>query len=222
MVNKRKGDARELRDKAKKMMTSDSHKGYNSCFEPFSERDEEILAKCCDEVSKSLQDIFAQYKKKTESNVQVVVEVDTGNSAIPPADQSSSSRLQKEEEEEESDDESESFEQTTQTEDESTSYRPDPPHRRSSTNSRRRSSSVGTLAQFLKRNSLDTGNGDRGTWGMGISEAILKFELRSHNELKLKLQKHEQERRLSDSGYLQALSKKNRMNDYHKLNSQRI
>ena len=248
MVNKRKGDARELRDKAKNKMTSDSHKGYNSCFEPFSERDEEILAKCCDEVSQSLQEIFAQYKRRTSvdntatskntvsnlqlqslANEEVVVEVETGDCILSTVDQSSSydddddDDDDDDEEEEEEEEESESCEQTTQTEtqteDDSTNYRPDPP-RNSSTNSRRRGSSVGTLAQFIKRNSLDTGNSDPNTLGVGISEAIRKFQFRSKDEDMLS--KREQERRLSDSGYLQALSKRNRMNDYHKLNSTRI
>ena len=227
MVNKRKGDARELRDKAKKKKTSESHKGYNSCFEPFSERDEEILAQCCNEVSKSLQDIFAQYEKKTERNLElqslanqeVVVEVET---ILSKADLPSSSRPSDDQE-----DGSESFEQTTQTaetqtEDDSTSHRPDPPPRRSSTNSRRRSS-VGTLAQFIKRNSLDAGKGDHNQNSSfdskGILEAIMKFQLRSNDGETLQMR--EAERRQSDSGYLEALSKRNRMNNYHKLNSNR-
>eukprot|EP00986_Skeletonema_menzelii_P000632 scaffold175_cov134-Skeletonema_menzelii.AAC.2 len=229
MVNKTKGDAKELRDKAKRKKTSESHKGYNSCFEPFSERDEEILAKCSNEVSKSLQDIFAQYEKKTERNLQlqnlanqeVVVEVETSDCILSKADLPSSSRLSGDQE-----DGSESFEQTTQTEtqteDDSTNYRPDPPPRRSSTTSRRRSS-VGTLAQFIKRNSLDAGKGDRDQNSAfdskGILEAIMKFQFRKEDGDTLQMR--EAERRQSDSGYLEALSKRNRMNDYHKLKSHR-
>jgi GAF domain-containing protein len=230
MVNKRKGDARELRDKAKKKMTSDSHKGYNSCFEPFSERDEEILAKCCYEVSKSLQAIFAQFEKKTERNLQlqslanqeVVVEVETGDCIISQADLSSSSRLG--DVQEDGSCEIETTQTETQTEDDSTNYRPDPPPRRSSTNSRRRSS-VGTLAQFIKRNSLDASIGDQNQVSAfdskGISEAIMKLKFRSPPDDDM-LRMRETERRQSDSEYLQALSKRNRMNDYHKLKSNRI
>ena len=232
MVNKRKGDARELRDMAKKKKTSNSHKGYNSCFEPFSERDEEILAKCCNEVSKSLQDIFAQYEKKTERNLQlanqakVVVEVETSDGIMSAANLPSSSRRR---DDQEDGSENESFGQTThtetQTEDDSTSYRPEPPHRRSSTNStRRRSSSVGTLAQFIKRNSLDSGQVNHNQVAAfdskGILEAIMKFQFRSSDGDALQMR--EAERRQSDSEYLQAMSKRSRMKDYHKRNSQRI
>lgn len=229
MVNKKKGNERELRDMAKKKKTSNSHKGYNSCFEPFSERDEEILAKCCNEVSKSLQAIFAQYEKKTERNLQlanqeVVVEVETSDGIMSAADLPSSSKRRNDQED--GSDENESFEQTTQTEtqteDDSTNYRPEPPNRRSSTNStRRRSSSVGTLAQFLKRNSLDSGkvnhNQIEAFDSKGILEAIMKFQFRSPDGDTRRIHS-----RQSDSEYLQAVSKRSRMKDYHKLNSQRI
>ena len=224
MVNKlKKGDAKELRDKAKKMKTSDSHKGYESVFEPFSIEDEAILRKCCAEVSKSLQHVFAQ-TKKIESN-PVVVEIETDNEdQTAPAKPSSLTQCDEEEDDDESDgDESSdeesdddetdysSLDQTTQTG--STGHRPTP---LPPSFSRRRSSASGSLSQFIRRNSLDVGNhNDRSQMAFdsrGVSEAVMKFKLRSENAEVL--QKREQERRQSDSEYLHALRKRTRMKDY--------
>jgi hypothetical protein len=223
MVNKlKKGDAKELRDNAKKMKTSYNHKGYESVFEPFSIEDEAILSKCCAEVSKSLQYVFAQ-TKKIESN-PVVVEIETDNEdQTAPANQPSSFTQCDEEEEEEDGDESSdeesdddetdysSLDQTTQTG--STGHRPTP---LPPSFSRRRSSASGSLSQFIRRNSLDVGNHhDRNQMAFdsrGISEAVMKFKLRSENAEVL--QKREQERRQSDSEYLHALRKRTRMKDY--------
>ena len=235
MVNKRKGDARELRDKAKKKRTNNSHKGYNSCFEPFSEKDEEILARCCNEVSKSLQDIFRQYQKRTEGNLQqrneVVVEVDTGDCIISSAEQTSLPIHEEDKEEEEKDvsnanDQSESLELTsqshteTQTEDDSTHYRPESVLSRR--RSERRRSSVGTLAQFIKRNSLDASNGDHNNLDLafnskGVLEASMNFRFRSPDGETIRRREHE--RRQSDSDYLIALSKRLKMDNFRRRGS---
>ena len=228
MVNKlKKGDAKELRDKAKKMKTSDSHKGYESVFEPFSTEDEAILSKCCAEVSKSLQYVFAETKKIESDNSVVVEMTETDNedqTAAPTNQPSSLTNCDEEEEEDESDgDESSddetdddetdysSLDQTTQTG--STGHRPTP---LPPSFSRRRSSASGSLSQFIRRNSLDVGNhNDRSQMAFdsrGISEAVMKFKLRSENAEVLR--KREQERRQSDSEYLHALRKRTRMKDY--------
>lgn len=214
MVNKlKKGDAKELRDKAKKMKTSDSHKGYESVFEPFSIEDEAILSKCCAEVSKSLQHVFAQ-TKKIESN-PVVVEIETDPSSLTQCDEEEDDDESDGDEssgEESDDDETDysSLDQTTQTG--STGHRPTP---LPPSFSRRRSSASGSLSQFIRRNSLDGNHNDRSQMAFdsrGISEAVMKFKLRSENAEVL--QKREQERRQSDSEYLHALRKRTRMKDY--------
>jgi hypothetical protein len=192
MVNKRKGDATE--GMARKKTASSSHKG--SSFEPFSKRDEDILARCCAEVSKSLQDIFAQYNKKTDSSKCLMK--DQGEVIVEDEDDESSSSTDDERDE---------------------SRAPPPLLLRSDT---KRRSSVGTLAQFIKRNSLDISSRDH-NGDACISEAILNFKFRSQNNNEA-IQKREQARRESDSEYMQALRMRNRMNDYHKdkVSSQRV
>ena len=59
MVNKKKGDSKAIQSIAKKKKTDGEHHGYESCYEPFSIHDEEILHRCCAEVSRALEPILA-------------------------------------------------------------------------------------------------------------------------------------------------------------------
>jgi len=59
MVNKKKGDKKAIQSMAKKKMTDGEHHGYESCYEPFSTHDEEIIHRCCAEVSRALEPILA-------------------------------------------------------------------------------------------------------------------------------------------------------------------
>jgi hypothetical protein len=59
MVNKKKGDSKTIKSLAKKKKTNDEHHGYESCYEPFSVQDEEIIDRCCKEVSKALEPSLA-------------------------------------------------------------------------------------------------------------------------------------------------------------------
>lgn len=59
MVNKKKGDLKAIQSMAKKKKTDGEHHGYESCYEPFSGHDEEIINRCCAEVSKALEPILA-------------------------------------------------------------------------------------------------------------------------------------------------------------------
>ncbi len=72
MVNKKKGDSKEIQSMAKKKKTDNKHHGYASCFEPFSTEDEQILDLCCRRVSKSLEPILCPNKivGKDDSVVQ--------------------------------------------------------------------------------------------------------------------------------------------------------
>ena len=59
MVNKKKGDLKTIQNLAKKKKTNEEHHGYESCYEPFSLQDEEIIDRCCNEVSKALEPSLA-------------------------------------------------------------------------------------------------------------------------------------------------------------------
>jgi hypothetical protein len=212
MVNKLKGDAKELRAKAKKKKTDKKNKGYQSAFEHFSDRDEEVLQNCCNEVAKSLEEIFSKDKQPATENNKVKVDFNDVASAMknPPND-----RVNEKDEM--------SVEESTEAD--STSYRDPPPTRRRSDTMRRRSS-LGTLAQFVRRNSTNddrpsTEVDHKGADGKGISEATLKFKFRSSTSAAevLHLQQREMERRESDQDYKAALIKRKRMVDYHRLRS---
>ena len=137
--------------KAKKKKSDKSNKGYTSAFEHFSVYDEDILGKCCSEVSKSLQEIFSQKGKKSEpksDDQNKVVFVSDEEGVFP----FKSSHVGK------------PFQTTVETRDElsagqsaetdSTSYVPEPPRDPSRRSSSTRRSSVGQLAHFMKRNSV--------------------------------------------------------------------
>lgn len=214
MVNKKKGDegrCKEIIDKAKKKKSDKSNKGYTSAFEHFSVYDEDILGKCCSEVSKSLQEIFSQKGKKSEPKSNDQNKVVFVSDVFP----FKSSHVGK------------PFQTTVETRDElsagqstetdSTSYIPEPrprdsPRRSSST----RRSSVGQLTHFMKRNSvseiIEEHDIHCAADGKGISEAIRNFQLRSQDSEKL--QQREIERRQKDPEYLLAQTKRKRMTEY--------
>ena len=199
MVNKKRNNPNILQDKAKK-------KGYQSCFEHFSAQDEEILGKCCSEVSKSLQEIFSQRdRKQTESKSDekrdVIFFSDEG--VTSPLTSSCVARSHQVNDQE-------SVDQSTESD--STSYIPEPPRR----DSGKRRSSVGELAHFIKQNCLKEATEGQDvnavTHGSGINEAVQKFRFRPAD--KETLRNREIERRLSDTGFLVAESKRKRMKDY--------
>lgn len=105
--------------------------GYQSQYESFSKSDEEILGKCCVEVSKSLEEIFncnnQEVKKEYEETDQ-------------SADQNDISGIQKDEADESSDDDSSCSEDI------------EPIARQV----RGRRSSLGSLAQFVRRQSAES------------------------------------------------------------------
>ncbi|KAL7543525.1 hypothetical protein ACHAXR_012815 [Thalassiosira sp. AJA248-18] len=210
MVNKKKGDAKELRDNAKKKKSDDTNKGYQSCFEHFSVHDEEILGKCCSEVSKSLEEVYSRRDRKNkadkadDSNRVVVVSDEEGVSPLKSRCAEKPHQITREMRDELS------VEQSTETD--SMSNIPEAPPRR-----RDRRSSVGQLAHFLKRNSIDgraadLNIDDSATHGKGIAEATQNFQFRSPNPEKL--QQREMEQRQCDPDYLLAQSKRKRMADY--------
>ena len=201
MVNKKKSNPLVLRGACAK-------KGYQSSFESFSSSDEEILGKCCAEVSKSLQEIFAHRRKQSDDQSKVVVADEEGTVASPHklmcADKPYSIGDAR--------DDTSSVEQSTETD--SMSYIPDPPSRRRTS----RRSSVGQLTHFVKRNSMtndkaeDDGDIQSATHSKGITEAVKKFQFRSQDSERLK--QREKERRLRDPEYLLAQSKRKRMTGY--------
>jgi len=69
MVNKKKGNYRTITDNAKKKKSDAKHHGYESCFESFSEDDEETLHRCCVQVSRALEPFIAP-NSTCESNVK--------------------------------------------------------------------------------------------------------------------------------------------------------
>lgn len=200
MVNKKKSDPQVLNDKAKK-------KGYQSSYEFFSVHDEDTLGKCCVEVSKPLQQIFAARGRKLDQANKIVISDEAGVSPLKSAARSIPKSKQQH-------DASEGSDQST----EEDSYIPDPPPRSRDSRQRRRSS-VGELSHFVKRNSINNGNTvkaqadvNSATHSKGIAEAVLKFQYRSQNFEKLKEREHE--RRNSDSQWLIAEEKRKRMQEY--------
>lgn len=201
MVNKlKKGDAREIRERAKKTKTSlsgNKNKGYQSCFEHFSTEDEETLSKCCEEVSKSLESIFTQKRRKqNEVEEMVLISDEHGESPLQLGQNLESTEM--------------SLEQSTETD--SMSFVPaevPTPSRRG------RRSSVGSLAQFVKRNSItDCEESSSGQFASNktISEATSAFRFRP--EATEVTHQKERERRQSDPKFQVAQAKRNRMRDY--------
>ena len=163
-------------------------------------------------MAKSLEEIFSKDKQPATENNEVKVDFIDVASAMknPPND-----RVNEKDEM--------SVEESTEAD--STSYRDPPPTRRRSDTMGRRSS-LGTLAQFVRRNSTNddrpsTEVDHKGADGKGISEATLKFKFRSSTSAAevLHLQQREMERRESDQDYKAAQIKRKRMVDYHRLRS---
>lgn len=184
-------------------LSSLKKKGYQSPFEHFSVNDEEILGKCCSEVSRSLQEIFSQRDRKqsaTKPDEQSKIIVVSDGEGISPLKSKSIGQTRDEM----------SFEQS---ETDSISYLPEPKPRRDSS---RRRSSVGQLAHFVKRNANsdkpEVCRHDSATDSKGIIEAVRQFQFRSQDPERLK--HREEERRQSDPDFLVAQSKRKRMTDY--------
>lgn len=209
--------AKELRDTAKKKKSGSKNKGYQSCFEHFSVQDEQILGKCCSEVSKSLEDIFSQRERRSKAETQagdqednvVLVSDEEGITPLKNHGLSKPAPTTRDGKDQRSVGES--------TETDSMSYAPEPPPRRPS--SLRRRSSVGQLAHFVKRNSVDDNDAaaashdmQSATHSKGIGEAVLKFQFRSHDPEKI--QHREMERRQGDPEYVLAQTKRKRMAEY--------
>lgn len=106
--------------------------GYQSQYESFSKSDEEILGKCCVEVSKSLEEIFNCNNQEVEKENE-----ETDQSA----DQNDMTGIQKDEADESSDDDSSCSEDIE-------------PIARQVVRGRR--SSLGSLAQFVRRQSAES------------------------------------------------------------------
>ena len=211
MVNKKKGDAKELRDDAKKKKSGETNKGYQSCFEPFSQHDEETLEKCCRQVSISLEEIFSQKEKagnEGKLNDPSKLTLDLGDNIALSNENSSNDKSQSifDTRTSASNSESAQDEMSLETYQETT--------RRGSMDSMRRRSSLGALVQFVKRNSttseIDVSN-------QVLGEAIQQHRFRApSNEDILKVQQLEVERRQSNPEYKIAHSKRQRMTEYHK------
>lgn len=204
MVNKlKKGDAREIRERAKRTKTSlsgNKNKGYQSCFEHFSTEDEETLSKCCEEVSKSLEGIFSRKRRKqNEVEEMVLISDEHGESPLQLAQDLGSTEI--------------SIEQSTETDSMSfAAAETPPPFRRDSS---RRRSSVGSLAQFVKRNSItdceETPSGQFAS-GKTISEVTSAFRFRVEDTVVT--HQKERERRQSDPMFQVAQAKRTRIRDY--------
>lgn len=210
MVNKKKTNPKKLQDEDKK-------KGYQSCFEHFSAEDEEILGKCCFEVSKSLQEIFSQQDpKKTESKTDEkrndVIYSDEGVNS--PLMSRCVARLRQVKVETGNDQGSVG----QSTDDDSASYIPERPRRDSM--KRRSSVGAGQLAQFIKQNSTKDPSVGRDVESAthssgGIAEAVQKFRFRAPDSDTMR---HQEVNRVGDTDLSVAEMKRKRMKDY----SQRI
>lgn len=189
-------------------------KGYQSLYEHFSTKDEEVLSKCCSEVSKALEYIYSkrdrrQTEMKSDDKNNALFFSDEGVAALSlTSNCAASSHPGKCEQESEG--------QSTETD--STSYISEPPRR----DTAKRRSSVGELAQFIKHSSAtkdvaeDLGINTRRRSSLaentGIIEAVQHFRFRAPD---LKTLRHrEMERRLSDSFFLVAETKRKRMLEY--------
>eukprot|EP00804_Cyclotella_cryptica_P024582 CCRYP_020207-RA/>CCRYP_020207-RA protein AED:0.07 eAED:0.07 QI:1156/1/1/1/0.5/0.33/9/384/436 len=168
MVNKKKGDAKELRDSAKKKKSDDQNKGYQSSYEAFSERDEEILGKCCAEVSKSLEEIFHLGDKPSNSEDGMNQMPDDTtflmNTNIPNSNVLQGAGRDTSHEDDTSLDQTEESSKSSQL-------------LKRGTRSRRRRSSSGSLAQFVRRSSSERPSVI--STELGVNEAMQKFQFRS-------------------------------------------
>ncbi len=187
MVNKKKGDSKTIQSLAKKKKTNDEHHGYESCYEPFSVQDEQIIDKCCKEVSKALEPILA-----AKDAVDILGDIYTENctSELPPSTRSrrrSSTGVDL----------------------------IDGKGPLTSTASRRRSS-VGSLFQFVtSETSKQPKTVKNGIFGqeISVSEALTKFQFRSE---KAGPQITSRGQFKNDPDHMLAASKRKRMVDYNR------
>jgi cAMP and cAMP-inhibited cGMP 3',5'-cyclic phosphodiesterase 10 len=209
-------------------------KGYDSMYEHFSAKDEEILGKCCAEVSKSLELIYSkrgdrrqqtpkmtnrQSSDEKENRIVVFSDDAVASSLISNCDARSRDPVKSE-----TDSTScrNSVEKSADDTD-SASFRPEKQPTGQDISKRR--SSVGELAHFIKQavseaNDVKADNQDitptrrrsSVVETAGIAEAVQKFRFRAPDIDVLR--NREMERRLSDANFQIAESKRKRMQEY--------
>jgi len=220
MVNKKK--TQQTHELVKK-------KGYDSMYEHFSAKDEEILGKCCAEVSKSLELIYSkrgdrkqqmpemtnsQSSDEKENHVVVFSDDAVESSLISDCDARSHDPVK-------SETDSTSYRNSVEKsadDTDSASFRPEKPTGRDIS---KRRSSVGELAQFIRQAASETNDEKDITptrrrssvvETAGITEAVQKFRFRAPDVDVLR--QREMERRLSDTGFQVAETKRKRMQEY--------
>lgn len=225
MVNKKK-----TQQKAHELVKK---KGYDSMYEHFSAKDEEILGKCCAEVSKSLELIYSKHgdrKQQTpemtnrqssdekENHVVVFSDDSVESSLISDCDARSHDPVK-------SETDSTSYRNSVEKsadDTDSASFRPEKPTSRDIS---KRRSSVGELAQFIRQAASETNDEKADNKDItptrrrssvvetaGITEAVQKFRFRAPDMNVLR--QREMERRLSDTGFQVAETKRKRMQEY--------
>jgi hypothetical protein len=209
-------------------------KGYDSMYEHFSAKDEEILGKCCAEVSKSLELIYSkrgdrrqqtpemtnrQSSDEKENHVVVFSDEAVVSSLIGDCDARSHDPVK-------SESDSTSYRNSVEKsadDTDSASFRPEKQPTGRDISKRR--SSVGELAHFIKQaaseaNDVKADNQDitptrrRSSVAdtAGIAEAVQRFRLRAPDMDVLRTR--EMERRLSDTGFIIADAKRKAMVEY--------
>mmetsp|Transcript_32245 Transcript_32245/g.47425 ORF Transcript_32245/g.47425 Transcript_32245/m.47425 type:complete len:466 (+) Transcript_32245:194-1591(+) len=196
MVNKKKRDAKALRDKAKKKKSDEKNHGYQSSFEPFSEEDEEILKKCCDQVSRALASILKLNKPE-----QLISSSTTNATSVLDDGRTRKERV------------SEGSINTEKLLDNQSCTVFD--KRRMSNGPRR--CSIGSLVQFVNAQTgkMSKENADcGGVFGKnaGITEALQSFEFRSASGPQISVKGNRQD----DFEQMIAAAKRKRMVDYTK------
>ena len=209
-------------------------KGYDSMYEHFSAKDEEILGKCCAEVSKSLELIYSkrgdrrqqtpemtnrQSSDEKENRVVVFSDEAVASSLVSDCDARSHDPVK-------SESDSTSYRNSVEKsadDTDSASFRPEKQPTGRDISKRR--SSVGELAHFIKQaaseaNDVKADNQDitptrrrsSVVETAGITEAVQKFRFRAPDMDVLR--QREMERRLSDTGFQIAETKRKRMQEY--------
>jgi hypothetical protein len=209
-------------------------KGYDSMYEHFSAKDEEILGKCCAEVSKSLELIYSkrgdrrqqtpemtnrQSSDEKENRVVVFSDEAVASSLVSDCDARSHDPVK-------SESDSTSYKNSVEKsadDTDSASFRPEKQPTGRDISKRR--SSVGELAHFIKQaaseaNDVKADNQDitptrrrsSVVETAGITEAVQKFRFRAPDMDVLR--QREMERRLSDTGFQIAETKRKRMQEY--------
>ena len=219
MVNKRK-----TQQKGHELVKK---KGYDSMYEHFSAKDEEILGKCCAEVSKSLELIYSKHgdrrqqtpemtntqSDEKENHVVVFSDDAVESSLISDCDARSHDPVK-------SETDSTSYRNSVEKsadDTDSASFRPEKPTGRDIS---MRRSSVGELAHFIKQCSETNDEKDitptrrrsSVVETAGIAEAVQKFRFRAPD---MDVLRHrEMERRLSDTSFIIADAKRKAMQEY--------